>query len=1076
MNSNFEDEHFRWIGIIADRIICAKNPENELPLLSLSFLDANNLSTYSSFTRPTFPITIKDLLDAKLYGIIVSAIIFNKKRNIINCEFNFDSILNDLSNEGYIPQKPCDSSGLKEGIAENHVNLCKSIEFLVADRSINVELLTTDLRHLPRSFFVLKSDIQIDLLEDAVALWLAKFHCNCHFDDEVEQLNSNCEDQKDNIFNLNSKNYIIQRDTSKFSKVAACLARIFPKQINKNDIKKGENEEEIQSNINLSKIILDELHAFVVEKLPNDEHLFMLFISDLYYATRSGVKKFVKVDQPPLTKISTLPPTVLQLQNSNLTNLQPITIKKSLSSISDLNQVKEKPKQHLLSNPLIQKNKSSQSKLQPTILKPKVEQNFSINPKNANKKKQESPKSAKKLGPIGNKKSSLNSKTRRCILEFPEIEILLKKLIEKYPQKEGIYKKHYDGFMQVIQEATSRNSPATSEIIRVAKLYFEQLLNGQQEPQFELERKLLGILEKYSPADKQNDTEIDSKSGESCGLESRNSNGTKTSAKSSIGDANNEVIAGNEHAECEGLKLPELAEDPGFEEDEEDSENDGASNKGANKSNGSNANNGSFDASNNRDSSMKVSDANARTKLLELAENADIDEEEEDESSNRRSRKRGKDRKINREDESGDRVSNYDDSSNSKNAKSSSNLNYNNESDRSNIKSSYDMGLSSNESGSSGSQNGGSIGALNSAISTGINDASINNNVTNSSLNNEESANGNDVDNGSLDASSNRDSSMKVSDANEKIKLLELAENADMDEEEEEEDESSNRRSRKRGKDRKGNRENESGDSTSDYDDSSNNKGNNINDENANDNDEEGSLNKNNKGNNINDGNANNNDEEGSLNKNNKGNNFNDGNANNNDEEGSLNNNESNNFNDGNNNKDDDNEELKTEVEEMTDEMILREAEKLSSQNFRGKFKRFSRPSRTKATAAKHPSTVPNYQTIVNALRFNSLPGPKYTKLVESIVEIMKDFKDERFVLLMASRTQKFKGIYILSSEGLTAQKLWGEGPSEVKNENISIFYKYINGQKKFDVISVKSFTQTTDGFSLKKKLEHESW
>ena len=35
------EAHFRWIGIIADRIICVKDPEKQLPLLSLSFLGEN---------------------------------------------------------------------------------------------------------------------------------------------------------------------------------------------------------------------------------------------------------------------------------------------------------------------------------------------------------------------------------------------------------------------------------------------------------------------------------------------------------------------------------------------------------------------------------------------------------------------------------------------------------------------------------------------------------------------------------------------------------------------------------------------------------------------------------------------------------------------------------------------------------------------------------------------------------------------------------------------------------------------------------------------------------------------------
>ena len=74
----------------------------------------------------------------------------------------------------------------------------------------------------------------------------------------------------------------------------------------------------------------------------------------------------------------------------------------------------------------------------------------------------------------------------------------------------------------------------------------------------------------------------------------------------------------------------------------------------------------------------------------------------------------------------------------------------------------------------------------------------------------------------------------------------------------------------------------------------------------------------------------------------------------------------------------------------------------------------------------------------------------------------------------MDSKTQKFKGIYILANDGNMAEKLWGKGPNNVQNDDVSILYKYSDGEKSFDVISSKGFTQTTDGFSLVNTLE--SW
>lgn len=264
-------DHFRWIGKMADRIICSQNEENKHPLLSLSFLKGNRaFDFFSKFSRPTFPITVENLSDGKLYSIIVSTIALNDRTNFSNINvqnlYDFNLILDNLLNEGYIPEKPCDSNGLKNGILQQHINLCKSIEFLVVDKSLNTTLLLSDLHYLPHSFFVLKSDAQIIHLDDAVSLWLSKFHCNSYF-----SMNPNEPTKSD-------KNQLIQMDASKFSKIAACLSRVFPEKIHADEILDGNSEDEIQHNINLSKIILDEINAFVIEEFPTDENLFFLFI------------------------------------------------------------------------------------------------------------------------------------------------------------------------------------------------------------------------------------------------------------------------------------------------------------------------------------------------------------------------------------------------------------------------------------------------------------------------------------------------------------------------------------------------------------------------------------------------------------------------------------------------------------------------------------------------------------------------------------------------------------------------------------------------------------------------------
>lgn len=293
MSDQIAKDHFRWIGHMADRIISSKSEKN--PLLSLSFLEDRNdiLQFFSQFSRPSFPITKDKLIDGKLYGIVVSAVAPNSDSKI-EFLFNFELILKRLKEKGYVPEEPCDCYGLSNGELIHHINLCKVIEFLVVDRCININLLKEDLNNLPRSFFAMKSDAQIFHLEDAMSLWLSKFHCISDFSDEYTKIECT---EKVNT-KLNDKIYSMQMDTAKYAKVAACLSRAFPEKIDKEEIQNGDDEDDVNYNIKISRNILDKMNAFVIDRFPTDEHLFMLFVSELFYATRSCVKKFIVYDHP----------------------------------------------------------------------------------------------------------------------------------------------------------------------------------------------------------------------------------------------------------------------------------------------------------------------------------------------------------------------------------------------------------------------------------------------------------------------------------------------------------------------------------------------------------------------------------------------------------------------------------------------------------------------------------------------------------------------------------------------------------------------------------------------------------
>lgn len=445
------EDHFRWIGIMADRIICSKNRKNELPLLSLSFLKCNRLLNYfSKLSRPTFPITVENLSNAKIYGIVVSAIVFNDQTTITDSNiqqlFDFDSILNSLLNEGYIPQKPCDSNGLQAGILEQHINLCKSIEFLVVDKSLNTTLLLSDLHYLPHSFFVLKSDVQIIHLDDAVSLWLSKFHCNSYFSEEIIA----------NETLKGVKNFLIQMDTSKFSKITACLARVFPEKIDVDEIFEGNNEDEIRSNIKLSRSILDEFHAFVIEKFPTDENLFYLFISDLFYATRSGVNKFVQINYP-------------QLQPH-----QPSGCRSPRSP----RRIKKIANQTIVKNP-------------PRIVRPKIDSKSQRNSMGYQQKDRNS------MSEFDNDQiDQIEVCNKKYLYEFPEIELNFNKMIQKFPQNEEFYRKIFDIFLQVYQDAIAIDSPCLPEILVFTNESFKKMFDDQKLNFDFFEKELKSIFEK----------------------------------------------------------------------------------------------------------------------------------------------------------------------------------------------------------------------------------------------------------------------------------------------------------------------------------------------------------------------------------------------------------------------------------------------------------------------------------------------------------------------------------------------------------------------------------------------------
>lgn len=1161
--------HFNWIGIISDRLICAKQQNLELALLSLSFLENNNLPDFSNIERPQFPITVEKLSDAKFYSIIVSALVAHKKSNPNKELFNsqnasFNSVLSELSNESYFPQKPCDSEGLENCNVEHHINLCRSIEYFVLDNAISIDLLTSDLRHLPRSFFVLPSNITIDLLEDAISLWLSKFHCNIHFNEEAK-----IEPNSNNQPEMNEKLYHVQLDTSKFAKVAACLARIFPKEINKQDIKKGDNEEEVEHNKKLSCVILNELHAFVPNYFPVDERLFVLFIADLYYATRSGVKRFVKVDAPPPPQFD------IHLPQNNL------IIKPPTSGFSIRKQISQSPSAplqiaQLPASPLqfAQQTRGSQGKFisQPKIIKPKVDRNGALSKqKRQNKAKVEKDKKAKPklenklkiiaepivlgdnqiielaedeidqsgvvlndlddtenlekygfnyLDPNGFDKdivyngetSDQNSekdqvdKKKKC-LEFPELELLLQQLIEKKPENGPYYNKLYDTFLLVMKQSMIINYPDVAEIFNFTKSTFEKLLRNE-ELDYDFEEVITNMLQKYknqSGSDNQNssnksnqDNQLDIQEKEDGPVKGKSDNSKipKATNKKSQKSVQNKARCNKDGADQIANEDSKINPDSRSNNDDINERNQDGSDIQTSENNVDPTTNQNTNCIKSNKVSISTQGTNNNDKLQSITnnenqENSNYSQQNKD-SNTLQSNSRNSNNSTSESNDkllSGNDINNQDGNTNDE--RSTSTNNDNNE--QATQKNDEHQGSKTSEIQASKNTDclqvvGNTIDSLTSSnnsratnenthqLSTTEIESKLQNRSSTDDQNNLEASTTNKINDGNASNSvSNHENDLNGQNPIKENEEEDINQNENY---EINEDATSNQN---------GNNELNEGDNSRQNDNEVDTSSHNQNSEtnvkahsNVNRNDVANSTQKSNEE--VNDVDNSNKNVNNEINQDNDSKQENNEEANSNEKENDLTNQDGYSSQEDNeevNQEDNSNQNGNTEAEDdgITDDMILREAENMISLKKTGKLKQLSSAiSSSSKDRSKRASTVPNYQTIVNALKFTSMPQPKYKPVLNEIIDMLQDFKEERILLLMASRTRKFKGIYVLISDDLSAMKLWGQGPNDIKNQDVGAFYKYINGQKTFEQIATKSFTQTTDGFSMKKNLEKKTW
>jgi hypothetical protein len=280
------DLHLLFVSTLTERIAAASSKNSRSCLLSLSFTDRLPPARVVAGLR--VGVDLAELSKGTHYAIIVSLFRDLPVQYPNRIEL-FSLVLSALRSLGFAPGPPCDPLNLANGIADDHANLCAALELLIVERALTPEQLFDDLRRIPRSFFVLRqfpSDI-----DASIVLWLNKFHCIA----EIPEIADG-----------------VQAEAAKWIHVAAVLSRAFPTRIWKSAIRKSRDlsPPDVAANREAVVTLLSEFHAFVPPRLPIPDRLFRFFISEVYWVTRTGIRKFSAFDPFPFIATEKRPATV----------------------------------------------------------------------------------------------------------------------------------------------------------------------------------------------------------------------------------------------------------------------------------------------------------------------------------------------------------------------------------------------------------------------------------------------------------------------------------------------------------------------------------------------------------------------------------------------------------------------------------------------------------------------------------------------------------------------------------------------------------------------------------------------
>ena len=377
------DVHLQWLEIALKRIVLF-NSENKKPLLSLSFTN-NKCPLYNDSTSFPDKLSINDLSTGFPYAFVLN-VMKELPKKLSEPVKLFPTILSTLQSLGYKPSGRCEIDQLISGSKRDHIELLKIIEWAVVDRSLSIQMLCDDVKRLPRSFFILEQ--QPDMLDDTISLWLSKFPCS-HTLPVIK-------DFRTEIF--------------QGQHVAFSLSRTYPKRILKDEINVGTEltDSMITQNWELAAPVMEELMVFVPPMRQfSSPHLLNLFFADIFYATRSSAKKFVRLDKPPPIVVEPKPYAPRQQEATEEDSIQQKLLRQQKARQQQQLQIQLQEKQQ-------QQQHQSKSNTSSTSNKPSTTSTSrNTKPANAPSSKKKNPSSSKEKNPSSPSTSKDKSETNK---------------------------------------------------------------------------------------------------------------------------------------------------------------------------------------------------------------------------------------------------------------------------------------------------------------------------------------------------------------------------------------------------------------------------------------------------------------------------------------------------------------------------------------------------------------------------------------------------------------------------------------------------------------------------------------